>query len=87
MEKTIFVIDTNIFSIALMNLPIDIFTDIYEPWSIGMKNEYIISVDEVFNELMKLWSKDNRKNTIEAKWITEHKSAFKKMSNEESKIL
>ncbi|MCL2365151.1 MAG: DUF4411 family protein [Defluviitaleaceae bacterium] len=93
---SIFVVDNNIFSHSLRSLSLDVFTsDIYEPWSNGMKNGTIISVDEVYRELDKKWGQEaspdpitkKDKRTNEAKWIKNHKNAFLPLTNDEGKIV
>lgn len=91
----IFVIDTNVYSRALKDLPLDVFDDIYEPWSLGMKNGSIISVDEVYHELNDFWGADDAidsktkkdKRSKEGKWLKDHKDAFQPMTDEEGKIV
>jgi predicted nucleic acid-binding protein len=83
-----FVVDTNIFTHALSNLNIDVFDDIYKPWSKGINDKYIISVDEVYNELMRYWDQPEKdKRTKECNWLKDHKIAFQAMTNMESQIL
>jgi hypothetical protein len=91
---SIFVVDTNVYSHTLKNLSLDVFTEIYEPWSLGMKNGTIISVDEVYRELDSHWGaerkpakgkKDTR--TKEAMWLKQHKDAFLPMTATEGKIV
>ncbi|OQB12472.1 MAG: hypothetical protein BWY15_02197 [Firmicutes bacterium ADurb.Bin193] len=86
----IYVVDTNVFSRSLNNLSLDVFgEDIYVPWSDGMNNGQIISVDEVYNELDNHWGASVAKNkrTKEGAWLHDHKSAFKNLTNEECKIV
>jgi len=91
----IYVVDTNIFSRALKDLSFDVFNDIYLSWSKGMKNGTIISVDEVYHELDRLWGaevtekKDKKKDrrTKEGMWLKQHKNAFQSMTDEEGKIV
>jgi len=90
-----YILDANIFSIALNQfMPFDVFDNIWEPWSKGIKEGYIISVDEVYNELSLFWdsekSKDKNKNdtrTEQGKWLKSHKDCFHAMSEEESHIV
>ena len=46
----IYVVDNNIFSRSFKNLSMDVFDDIWEPWSLYMRTGKIISVDEVYRE-------------------------------------
>lgn len=80
-----YVIDNNIFSRAFKNLSMDVFDDIWEPWSEYMISGRIISVDEVYREL-NIWLSDNDKDSI-SKWLKTHRSCFKKPTNEEGFIL
>ena len=92
----IFVVDNNVFSHSLKSLSLNVFADdIYEPWSLGMKNGTIISVDEVYRELDSRWGAENvgktkdgkDKRTPEGKWLHNHKNAFLPMTDEEGKIV
>lgn len=78
----IYVVDTNIFSIAFRNLSINIFPEIWTPWSNGMKEGKIISIDEVYCELDSVWG-----NKEEGLWLKEHKKYFLKPTNEEGYYL
>lgn len=51
----IYVVDTNIFSRAFNNVPLEVFDDIWKPWSTLMQEEKIVSVDEVYCELAAKW--------------------------------
>lgn len=74
-----YMIDNNIFSMTFRNFSIDMFDDIWIPWSIGMKEGKIISIDEVFCEMENLWDEK-----VEAGlWLKEHKIYFIKPINEE----
>lgn len=74
-----YVIDNNIFSMTFRNFSFDVFDDIWIPWSNGMKEGKIISIDEVFCEMDNLWGKK-----VEAGlWLKEHKKYFIKPTNEE----
>lgn len=92
---SIFVVDNNIYSLSLRNISLDVFTDIYEPWSLGMENGTIISVDEVYRELNNRWGAEDPvdpvtkkdKRSKEGKWLKKHKNAFLPMTNEEGKIV
>jgi hypothetical protein len=90
MTNIIFVVDNNIFSLIFKNLYFDIFTDVYEPWSKGMKDGYIISVDEVYRELEQFYfmpKMNNSDEIIKVNWLKEHKQAFQNMTFDESNIL
>ena len=50
-QLMIYVVDNNIFSRSFKNLSMDVFDDIWEPWSLYMRTGKIISVDEVYREL------------------------------------
>ncbi|MCL2213087.1 MAG: DUF4411 family protein [Oscillospiraceae bacterium] len=87
---SIFVLDNNIFSRMLKNFGMETFADdIYVPWSNGMQNGTIISVDEVYNELEKMWGMNDSVENISAEgaWLKKHKLAFKPMTNTEGKIV
>ena len=93
---SVFVVDNNVFSHSLKSLSLDVFADdIYKPWSLGMQNGTIISVDEVYRELDSRWGAENTgktkegkdKRTPEGKWLNSHKSAFLPMTDEEGKIV
>lgn len=47
----IYVVDNNIFSRTFKNLSMEVFDDIWKPWSLYMKSGRIVSVDEVYREL------------------------------------
>lgn len=86
----IFVVDANIFSISLKNLSLSVFEDdIYLPWSEGMKEGSIISVDEVYRELDALWGAENPKDKRqkEGNWLKDHKYAFQNPSNAECTLV
>lgn len=75
----IYVVDNNVFSMAFRNISPDVFPDIWVPWSNGMKEGKIISIDEVFCEMENLWG-----NKVESGlWLKEHKKYFLKPTNEE----
>lgn len=92
---TIYIVDTNVFSQALNQfMPFDVFDYIWQPWSKGMKEGYIVSVDEAYNELSIFWdpekSKDKNKKdsrTEQGKWLKTHKGFFLGISETESYIL
>lgn len=80
-----YVVDNNIFSRTFKNLSMDVFDDIWKPWSRYMISGRIISVDEVFRELS-VWTGDKDKDRISA-WLNAHKDYFIKPTNEEGFIL
>lgn len=93
---SLFVVDNNVFSHSLRNLSLDVFLDdIYEPWSHGMRNGTIISVDEVYRELDRHWGAEKTidpatkkdKRTKEGIWLNTHKSAFLPMTDAEGQIV
>jgi hypothetical protein len=91
---SIFVVDNNVFSHSLKNLSLDVFSDIYEPWSAGMQGGTIISVDEVYRELKTFGAEDppnsrtkKDERSKEGKWLKIHKNAFLPLTNEEGKIV
>jgi len=92
---SIYVVDTNVYSHALNQfMPFDVFDYIWEPWSNGMNEGHIVSVDEVFNELSIFWDPLKSKNkynrdtrTEQGKWLKAHKDCFLAMSEDESHIL
>ena len=92
---SIFVVDANVYSHSFNNLAFDVFADIYEPWSLGMINGTILSVDEVCRELNNFWGAEDAVDNITkkdkrsrgGKWLKEHKSAFHPMTDEEGKIV
>lgn len=79
----IYVVDTNIFSKTFRNISIDVFNDIWEPWSEMMMNGKIISVDEAYEELLTYWGRKAQ----EMLWLSKHKDAFQKMTNDEGLIV
>ena len=81
----IYVVDNNIFSRAFKNLSMDVFDDIWEPWSLYMKSGRIVSVDEVYRELG-VWTSSGGKDQI-SQWLKLHKSCFLKPTNQEGFIL
>ena len=82
----IYVVDNNIFSIAFNNIPMDVFTDIWGPWSVYMQEGKIISVEEVYRELENRWTPSTGKDQI-SQWLKAHKDAFLKPTNEEGYVL
>jgi hypothetical protein len=80
-----YVVDTNVFSIAIKNLPMNVFDDIWEPWSRLAMEGRIISVHEVFRELQ-VWIRDGDTDEI-GHWLVMHKHCFLKPSNREGYIL
>ncbi len=74
-----YVVDNNIFSRTFKNVPISVFEDIWVPWSNGMKEGKILSVDEVFCEMEDLWGS----KVEEGKWLKEHRKYFFKPTNDE----
>jgi hypothetical protein len=88
----IYVVDTNIFVHALNNLlPFDVFDYIWEPLSIGMKNGFIVSTDEVYQELSIYWDpqkkKENNNKAEQGEWLKKHKKYFLGMTEAESHIV
>ena len=82
----IYVVDNNIFSVAFRNIPMDVFTDIWTPWSAYMHEGKIISVEEVYRELENCWVPSAGKDHI-SQWLKIHKEFFLKPTNEEGFIL
>jgi hypothetical protein len=88
---SIYVVDTNVYSHALNQfIPFDVFNYIWEPWSTGMKEGYILSVDEAYNELSIFWDPEKCKDkykrdtrTEQGKWLKLHKDCFLPMSEAE----
>lgn len=80
-----YILDNNIFSQTLKNLkPISVFEDyIYKPLDLLMEKGAVISVDEVFEELSKVFSNKE----ADWDWIKARKDIFKYLTNEECKIL
>lgn len=81
----IYVVDNNIFSRSFKNLSMDVFDDIWEPWSLYMRTGKIISVDEVYRELG-IWVNSTGKDRISL-WLKAHKEYFEKPTNDEGYIL
>lgn len=79
----IYVVDTNIFSRAFNNVPLEVFDDIWKPWSTLMQEEKIVSVDEVYCELAAKWGD----TSDEGKWLKAHHDYFLKPSNDEGFIV
>lgn len=84
-QLMIYVVDNNVFSRSFKNLSMDVFDDIWEPWSLYMRTQKIISVDEVYRELG-IWVTSKGKDKI-CQWLKAHKDCFQKPSNEEGYIL
>jgi len=82
----IFVVDNNIYSSTLRNMGMEyhVFDHIYEPWSKGMSNGSIISVDEVYSELKRLFETKKDKKW---EWIDNYRAAFKFPNDEEGEIV
>lgn len=80
-----YVVDNNIFSRTFKNLSMEVFDDIWEPWSQYMKLGRIVSVDEVYRELA-IWTSSGEKDHI-SRWLKAHKSCFLKPTNQEGFIL
>jgi len=80
-----YVVDNNIFSRSFKNLSMDVFDDIWGPWSEYMQSERIVSVDEVYREL-EAWISTGGKETLDY-WLKFHKRYFLKPTNEEGLIL
>ncbi|MDR0919425.1 MAG: DUF4411 family protein [Oscillospiraceae bacterium] len=86
----IYVVDTNVFSRTLNNLSFKAFEDvIYKPWSDRMNNGTIISVDEVYRELDRLYGANDAKSKRkeQGEWLHTHKFAFQNMTENEAKIV
>lgn len=79
----IYVLDTNIFSHSFKNLNFSVFEDMWEIWENWMRDGKIISVDEVYCELLRYYSKE----CPEFKWISKNKDAFLKPNNLEGQVL
>lgn len=79
----IFVVDNNIFSRTFKNVSLDIFDDIWKPWSELMQEGIIISVNEVYNELVQRWGEE----TPEGTWLKAHKQYFLKPTQQEGFIM
>lgn len=79
-----YVIDTNIFSKSLKNLPFKAFQDIWQPWSSMMTEGKIVSVAEAYEELDNYWG---GKDSQECNWLKMHKQFFLKPTNEEGRIV
>lgn len=80
-----YVVDNNIFSRSFKNLSMDVFDDIWEPWSEYMQSGRIVSVDEVYREL-EVWISTGGKERLDY-WLKKHKRCFLKPTNEEGFIL
>lgn len=80
-----YVIDNNIFSRSFKNLSMDVFDDIWTPWSEYMVSGRIVSVDEVYRELSIFLTKDDRNKISD--WLKAHKNSFLKPTNQEGFIL
>ena len=79
----IYILDTNIFSHSFKNLNFSVFEDIWNVWGSWMQERKIISVDEVYYELLRYYGKDS----IEYKWINKNKNAFLKPNDLEGQVL
>jgi len=80
-----YVIDTCVFRELLDHLPKrgDSFEEIWQKLEKGFSEETLVSVDECFNELMKLYDVKSEN----AKWLNTHKYVFLNPSNAESLII
>lgn len=63
----------------------DVFDDIWTPWSEYMVSGRIVSVDEVYRELSIFLTKDDRNKISD--WLKAHKNSFLKPTNQEGFIL
>jgi hypothetical protein len=79
----IFVVDTNVYSRTFKNVPLDVFDDIWKPWSILIENGTAISVEEVYQELLSYWGD----KPAEMKWLSKRKDSFQKITNEEGFVV
>lgn len=79
----IYVVDNNIFSRSFRNLSLDVFDDIWTPWSSMITSGIIISVDEVLCELNQRWDAESK----EGKWLKKHKDCFQKTTNAEGFVV
>jgi hypothetical protein len=92
---SIYVVDTNVYSHALNQfMPFDVFNYIWEPWSKGMNEGIILSVDEAYNELSIFWDPEKNKDknhrdtrTEQGKWVKSHKDFFIGMTEPECCIV
>lgn len=81
----IYIIDTCIFRELLDHLPKKgtYFEHIWDSIEKGFTQKTFFSVDECYNELMKLYA-DNSEN---AQWLNKHKNIFLNPTNQESLII
>lgn len=80
----IYIVDNNIFSYSLKNIPFKAYQDVlYDPWSKLINEGRIISVSEVFDELEIHFGK----KAYEMQWLVDNKKCFQHMTNDECKIL
>lgn len=80
-----YVVDNNVFSRTFKNLSMDVFEDIWEPWSKCMIDGKIVSVDEVYRELA-VWKTSKEEDNV-SKWLKAHKTCFLKPTNDEGFIM
>lgn len=80
-----YVVDNNIFSRSFKNLSMEVFNDIWEPWSLYMQLGRIVSVDEVYRELG-VWTSSGGRDHI-SQWLKLHKRSFLRPTNQEGFIL
>lgn len=83
----IYVVDNNVFSRSFRNLSMNVFDDIWEPWSFYMQTGRIVSVSEVYRELDRWVSNSNKSKDTISQWLKAHKHYFEKPTNEEGYIL
>lgn len=79
----ILVLDNNIFSRSFRNLSMEVFDDIWLPWSSLIQEDRIISVDEVLCELRQYWNDESE----EGIWLNRHRKCFQGTTNGEGHIL
>jgi hypothetical protein len=80
----IFVVDNNVFSRTLRNMPLKSFNDvIYAPLSDLISKDIVISVDEVFEEMKTFFSNKSE----EFQWLKTNKKCFQYLSDKECGIL
>lgn len=79
----IYVVDTNVFSKALLNLDLTVFSDIYEPWSELIEKSRVISCDEVFHELERRFGKKDQSMA----WLKQNRKCFQDLTNDEAQLV
>lgn len=75
-----FILDNNVFSDTLKNIPFSSFLDVvYKPFQELIDENIVISVDEIYRELEAYFGK----RAEEYSWLKRNKKAFKDLTDED----